>query len=91
VGLEPLLPAQAAVARRLRGLRFADDDRLDEPDLSSRRVRSFVAGRLQDACWNALPWPVGLALGAIAVIGVLLIARRSRHGKTAAQPFSKRD
>jgi hypothetical protein len=95
-GLHPLLPAQAAVARRLRGLGFADDDCLDDPGLSitSRRLRSFVAGRLQDALWNALPWPVGLALGAIAVaaIGVLLIARRSRlDSKTTAQPLSDRE
>lgn len=92
-GLQPLLPAQAAVARRLRGLGFADDDCLDHPGLSitSRRVRSFVAGRLQDALWNALPWPVGLAFGAISVaaIGALLIAR-SRRGKTA-QPVSDGD
>jgi hypothetical protein len=96
MGLQPLLPAQAAVARRLRGLGFADDDYLDHPGLSitSRRVRSFVTRRAQDVLWNVLPWPVGLALGAIAVaaIGVLFIARRSRlHGKTTAQPFSDRD
>jgi hypothetical protein len=96
MGLQPLLPVQAAVARRLRDLGFAGDDCLDHPGLSitSRRVRSFVASRAQDVLWNVLPWPVGLALGAIAVaaIGVLLIARRSRlDSKTTAQPLSDRE
>lgn len=96
MGLQPLLPVQAAVARRLRDLGLAGDDCLDHPALSitSRRVRSFAFKRAQDFVWNVLPWPVGLALGAIAVaaIGVLFIARRSRlHGKTTAQSFSDRD
>lgn len=92
MGLQPLLPAQAAVARRLRHIGFADDQ-LDESDLliTSRRVRSFLASRLQDVAWNTLPWPVGLAVGAIlvAMIGALLFARSRRQG--ASQDVSVED
>lgn len=93
-GLEPLLPAQAAVARRLRGIGSADDY-LGDPErlVASRRVRSFVAGRLQDAAWNALPWPIGLAAGAllVAVFGAAWLIVRWRRSQTLVRPASDGD
>jgi hypothetical protein len=94
VGLEPLLPAQAAVARRLRGIGSVDDY-LGEPALpvTSRRVRSFVAGLLQDAAWNALPWPFGLAAGAllVAVFGAAWLIVRWRRSQSLVRPASDGD
>lgn len=94
-GLKPLLPAQAAVARRLRSLGLAGDDLACGYYLpvTARQIRSFLGNRIQDVLWNTLPWPVGLAIGAILVmaIGATLLVSRSRGGKTAAQPVSDGD
>jgi hypothetical protein len=94
MGLLPLLPAQAEVARRLRGFGVVDDY-LGGPELriTPRRVRAFAAGRLQDVVWNALPWPVGLAAGAllITVFGAAWLVVRWRRSQTLARPASDRD
>jgi hypothetical protein len=94
-GVEPLLPAQAAVARRLGSLELAGNDLTYDFHLpiTSRQIRSFLGNRLQDILWNTLPWPVGLAIGAILVvaIGATLLVSRSRRGKAAAQPISDED
>jgi len=61
--------------------------------VTARQIRSFLGNRIQDVLWNTLPWPVGLAIGAILVmaIGATLLVSRSRGGKTAAQPVSDGD
>jgi hypothetical protein len=91
-GLEPLLPAQAVVARRLRRIELAEDDLTRDFYLpvTSRQIRSFLGNRIQDVLWNTLPWPVGLAIGAILVmaVGAMLLFTRLRRGKRATQPVN---
>ena len=83
------------MARRLRCLELAGDDLVYDYCLpvTARQIRSFLGNRTQDVLWNTLPWPVGLAIGAILVvaIGGTLLVSRSRHGKAAAQPVSDGD